>query len=155
MGDGVDRQPARDALVVNRHHDRRETCAQILVEKLALAGVTISPRHPRAVAVDGDLWRRKSGLDGHEDEIRKLVLEPLGLVFRKARHRLRAGIEPQPRVQKITLLDRFDDRWPGALEFQGGSPGFPKLQTIVGIGKFSMKGHAPVRTPLTKAFDGL
>jgi hypothetical protein len=35
---------------------------------------------------------------------------------------LRAGLKSQPRVQEITLLDRFDDRWVGAFEFQGCNP---------------------------------
>ena len=50
---------------------------------------------------------------------RKFVFEPRGLVLGHARHMLIAGIEPQPGVEQISLLDRFDDRGVRALEIQG------------------------------------
>jgi hypothetical protein len=35
---------------------------------------------------------------------------------------LLTGIKPQPGVQEITLLDRFDDRRVGAFKFHGCNP---------------------------------
>ena len=57
-GDGIDRKLAGDALVIDRHHDRREARAEIFVELAALAGMAIGARHPRAVALDRQARRR-------------------------------------------------------------------------------------------------
>src|SRR6202035_4146042 len=48
----------------------------------------------------------------------KFFLDRGGLKFADARQALRGGKKPQPRVQEITLLDRFDDRRIGADKFQ-------------------------------------
>jgi hypothetical protein len=44
------------------------------------------------------------------------------LIFVDARQRLIAGKKPQPGVQQIALLDRFDYRWVGACEIHGRDP---------------------------------
>ena len=51
-----------------------------------------------------------AGIDGVEHEVGQFVLDPRRLIFLHARHRLVAGIKPQPGVQQVALLDRFDDR---------------------------------------------
>ena len=71
-----------------------------------------------AVALDPQA-RRLPVYDGEEDQIRKLSLDPLRPELIDARQLLRAGIKPQPRVQEVTLLDRFDDRRVGAFEIHG------------------------------------
>jgi hypothetical protein len=57
---------------------------------------------------------------------------------------LRARIEPKPRVQEITLLDRLDDGGFGALKFQGRKiRSGCKRQIFGATGKFLMKGRIP------------
>ncbi len=72
----------------------------------------------RSIAVDDQL-QRLGLLNRHKDQVRKFRLDPRGLKFSDPRRTLRGGKKPQPRVQKITLSDRFDDRRVGALEVQG------------------------------------
>src|SRR5712664_4881592 len=122
VGDGVDGKGALHAFVVDRHHDGYESGPEIFVEKSALAGIAIGGRHTRAVALDRQARRQLYGIDSIIYEVRKFVGEPRGLVFLDARHQLLAGVKPQPGVQQITLLDRFDDRRVGAFEFQGCNP---------------------------------
>jgi len=57
-----------------------------------------------------------------EDEVGKFFGKPLGLVFLDARQQLLAGVKPQPGVQEIPLLDRFDDLRVGAFKFHRCNP---------------------------------
>jgi hypothetical protein len=84
--------------------------------------VAIGARHPRAVALDQQTRRRLRGIYAVKHKVRKFVRKPLGLVFLDAGHQLLTGIKPQPGVQEITLLDRFDDRRVGAFKFHGCNP---------------------------------
>jgi hypothetical protein len=54
--------------------------------------MTIGARHPRAVAVDDDPGRLLRGVDGEEDEIGQLVLDPGRLEFGQCRQLLVPGI---------------------------------------------------------------
>jgi hypothetical protein len=94
------------------------------------------------------------GIDRIIHKVRKLVVKPRGLVFLDTRHRLFAGIEPQPCVQQIPLLDRFDDRGVGALEFQGCNPTPNAKYPSIGLRReFLVKMQDCVETPLMAAFQ--
>src|ERR1700722_11543103 len=116
--DGVDGKRALQALLVDRHYQWRESGPEIFFEASALAAMAVGAGHSRAVALDNQP-RRLGALDDEKHEIRKFILDSWGLVFFDPWQQLSAGIKSQPRVQEITLLDRFDDRRVGAFEFQG------------------------------------
>src|SRR5436190_3254252 len=91
MGDGVGGQAAADAFIVDRHHQRREPAAEIVLEPAPLAGVTVGARHARTIAVDDDAWRLLRGVDREVHEVRKLVLNSRRLVLGQSRQLLLAG----------------------------------------------------------------
>ena len=66
--------------------------------------------------------RQRCGIHGVIDEVRKFIVEPRGLVFLDPRQHLFACVKPQPGVEQVPLLDRFDDRWVGAFEIHGCNP---------------------------------
>jgi hypothetical protein len=53
------------------------------------------------------------------DDVRKFLLEALGVIFLDARQQAFAGKKPQPGVEQISLLDRFDYRRAGAFKIHG------------------------------------
>src|SRR6202163_5157114 len=116
------------------------------------AGVAIGGRYTRAVTLDRQARRQLCGIAGIIDEVGQFVGEPRGLVLLDARHQLLAGIKPQPGIQQVPLLDRFDDRRVGAFEFQGCNPFSMQSRTIGSRGKFLMKTPDCVKTPLMAAF---
>ena len=94
----------------------------------------------------------EAALLGEVDEIGQLVLEPRRLVLPDRRHLLLARVKTQPRVQEITLPDRFDDRRSGAFKFQNEYPRrIQSARMMSDTGKVSMKAGAGRERPLTTA----
>jgi hypothetical protein len=129
-------------LPINRHDERRQSRAEILVEIAALAGIAKGHGHARAFAVD-DKLQRLDLLNRHKNQVGKFILDPVWLKFPEARRPLRGGKKPQPGVQKITLPDRLDDRRVGAFEVHGLDP-----MSIMECQIFARRRKDSVKSPL-------